>query len=575
MLGRIAIVVLLFRISVFAETLDIHVDSQACKNHPLEVKWANQIRPIWEPDTSPSVRNPELAEMDHLAHRLNSLYLKNMLGSVYNRLSAAKEAGLDLKPYSQGFARVLEYCSKPDRSGRAFERELTKLAQLPSEVESDYAIFQLANPMSDSFIRRLIVAALEAGRIANLLSVLRPTENSEPVYLVYLHRLLRLQHHYPAIVLNGMFGGGNALIKEIESEMIPHHSVGPKSIYFSDPGLDQKLGLLPAGAISEDLPPIPWASDPSLLPGGETFFRGLYTAILSGRRPIPKQLEKKIRQAVDLSIRESIASAMLKCQNASPCAALSVEPDVAALLIGESQNQNSLVSQSCMCKIGDQHEWVDGRANLALGFVSAAAVVIASLTPINWLAYLGYALAAADSTAAIAGLDDAYINVARTNRVALLRSGGAVDPMQELETQAEYRNQWFNTAYNVITGVIGAAPPGRIVTRSSRLSLAAKLNTPETMAQIRLEFAKATAGFPAPEIDQPDYLKSLDPRGEMAPIPFLLRSQNPQLAENLDRSFAAINASDLSQRFEAFSQIKTAPKLWSFLKKNQIHGGGL
>lgn len=512
--------------------------------------------------------NPRVAEIDRVAHELNSIYLRNMSGSLYIRLAAAHAVGLPLETYEAGFRRVNEHCSSPDRSGQNFSEAAAALVQVVDEVRADFANFKLQPSSPQIYMRRLIVAALEARRLRTLLLAFENQTPADPVAAkrqnevaqAYIRRLLRLQYHYPALVLSGVLGGGVEFEAAVDRFMNTNRGWGLQPLLQSDPQVEAYLGLTPAGTAPAQLPPPPWATNSNILREDEVAYRDLYTSILEGRRPIHKELSRRIRNALDMSVRETLSSAHLKCQNTSPCAALSIEPNLAASLISTSPNADQIRRQACQCKIGAQHEWVDGRLNLALGFVTAGAVVGAALTPAGWFTYLAYGLATADSLAAGAGINDSYINVRRSEGVALLRSGGAVNPIVELDTISEHRTQAVNAAYNLVTGLIGMTPPGRILGRSVGISALDKLRSPETIAQAKLEFSKAFSGSPAPDLSGDGYESNYDPRETTSPIPFELRSAYPRLAENFDRAYGRLNRLDPEVKLRMFNQLKAAAR---------------
>ena len=552
-----------------AQPLDLHDDGEYCsalaaKRPTFSSKY---MTPTWvaEPKISAAL---EPNELDSIAHNLNSDYLRSMVDSTYLRLNAAKESGLDFKNYKKAFAAMAQYCAKPDLSGHSLALEAGRIARLPNEVEADFAGFNLdggdPKATAENYLRRLTVAAIETRRIHALLNDIKVDQNNvkpdafraeqiKVLTMVHLLRLVRLQHRYPVLVSVGTFFGATSIEVGVESAMGPDLSLLNRPLgseFFSDETIEGRLGLNPAGTESAAMPPVRLLTQTQEEPGARTFYRNLYSDILSGRRPIPDFLKERLLTYIDLSVRESISSATLKCQNVSPCRAIATHPLLAAAKIDRAGKNDDFGPMACACHIGQQHQWMTNSQNLGISLASASAVLIATVYPVNWVVILAYGLAAADAGGIVAGLNDNYKNVSRTNQVALFRAGGAVPPLYEFDIQNDYANQKYGTVVSLITSALSLAPPGRILARPAGSTARDMVRTHEFIVQSKMEFGKASLSIPPPDTGWKAYQASTDPRRDLAPISQLLRLRYPKFAEELDA--AASSSSDLSLRDRDF-----------------------
>jgi|GEM_PF-5537802 len=541
-----------------AEELDIRGDSQLCQTKKLQNPQLNQIvEPAWRAQNStqrstgtrqeiPTRWSQSLTSMQTFAHGLNGYYLQNMSSPIYRRWAAMIEAGLPLDSAVRRLQDLQLRCENQDGAKLNLKREAQALLQIPADVQQDYRDFHLQPQGFASYSRLMIVAGLESARIKTVIGFLTkkiedprlPIEDRDRAkqsLLQHSRRLIRLHFAYPYLANQGGPQDGGKVEDLLVQAFVNYHlGLHQRGAYFfSPPELEETLKLAPPGVQAFDLGPTPLAPPISDLHARQ-FYQNLYAALVAGTEPVPRDVLNILKAALQTSLEQALMSAELKCQNQTPCLALSVDPSLSGRLIAQAPQKEGLEDIACACQIQTQRATFSDQFNLGLGFAASAVVITWGIFPEQIpFEIAGWLLSIADMGAASAGIFDGIENMQRAKKDALLRTGGTSDFLNENETATEVNSAHFNLMYNWATGVIGLWPPARPSSEFAQLPFRALITNRHFLSNSTIELVKGASGIPAPKLEAQTYSESWNPRLILAPLPDSFQDHYPRLAQNL------------------------------------------
>lgn len=538
-------------VSVTVHALDLHYDGAVCQ---ADLKAYPELKTLVTPSWAKHAHDPltvgryreiqatnsrlreamsgHLNDLNEIAHDLNARYLANIHDSLYLRLAAASEVGIDLGKYGPGLSALQQRCSAADLSLHSMKKEVAPLASLAAEIAQDHRAFDLRTEGAEISLRRFAVAALESARLERVLKHLTKQSKSADVARSLAEnerRLIRLHFMFPSL-------------GDLETAAVATHislamredAIGIRADatnFETHPRVEELLQLAPVGVKGAVLGPVPGA--PKVSPDLADFNTQLYDRIMSGDQALPSYIRRELLQGIDVAVATAIESASLKCANATPCSAFSVNPELAGAFIEEVGRVNSLGPLACACEIGKQRETVPGRINLGLGIASATAVVAALVQPeVAFLVRAAIVLSVADMGAAATGIYDGYDSMTRTNRDVLARSGGATGEREREQSQAEDTRAMFNMIYDFGTGVIGLLPPAKITTAYSAVPFRQIIREGQFLKDSGLEFMKGATGAALPDLVSEKYSDIWDARRLVVLLPPAARAKYPRLWAN-------------------------------------------